>query len=69
MDMVDKNSPLYPQYLEECFKLHEKTKQKLKALYESMPGYRGRDMPGEIEIRREENARLREIQKKYGFRD
>ena len=67
--MIDENSPLYPKYVEECLALAEETYQKLQALYASMPGYRGRDMPGVYEIRKEENARLREIQKKYGFGD
>lgn len=67
--MVDKNSPLYPAYMEECLALQAEYIQRDETLHKKLmdEGWRGLDNPESSALHRELCRRLKAIQKKYGF--
>lgn len=65
--MIDKNSPLFPQYYEECIEVAKHFDALREEIRAKDPDYRGRDRAGINELHKEENARLKNIWKKYGF--
>lgn len=67
--MIDKKSPKYPAYMEECKELQAeaiaRTDELLSRLKEE--GNYGLDSAGFGELHSEISAKLKAIQKKYGF--
>lgn len=67
--MVDRDSPLYPAYIEECLALQKEFIRRGDELLERQEreGWRGLDNKESSDLHRELCRRLKAIQKKYGF--
>lgn len=68
--MVDKSSPRYPAYMEECAALGDWVTEALSAVdarQKQAGDSLGLDDPDTLEVYRELSFRLKEIRKKYGF--
>lgn len=68
--MVDKSSPKYPEYVQECEALIAELERKEKELdaRQKREGYnKGLEDPEYLALCSETNAKLKEIKKKYGF--
>ena len=64
--VVDKDSPKYPDYMQEAKALFEEYEKKMEAL-RPPASYRGLDGWDTSELSRECHRKLKELQKKYGF--
>jgi len=67
---VDKNDPKYPEYIVECEKLGEWLINEKKPLTDEMLNCKWQDHPNDGKIKELVSifsARLKELQKKYGF--
>ncbi len=67
---INKDDPKYPEYIEECKKMAAEMDERLKQIRQQQKeeGFKGQDYLPETLLHREEVARLKELQKKYGFR-
>ena len=67
---VNKNHPLYPEYIAKCKALSDQFYTKEEALRAQHPEQHSKDHPANAEIRRldlQHNAELRALQKEYSF--
>lgn len=67
---INKNHPLYEEYVSECKNLFQRYEAKIEAERAKYPNWKGLDHPAGTEIRaleREYNSKLRELQHKYDF--
>ena len=67
---INKNHPLYEEYVSECKNLFQGYEAKIEAERVKYPNWKGLDHPAGTEIRaleRECNSILRELQHKFDF--
>jgi len=67
---INKDDPKYPEYIEECKRLDAEMRERFEQIRQQQikEGYKGQDYGPDTLLHREELARMKELQKKYGFR-
>lgn len=67
---INKDDPKYPEYIEECKKLGAEMDERMQLVERQRKeeGFNGQDYLPALLLHKEEAARLKELQKKYGFR-